>query len=191
MAELEHERVADASDFSRYGRTRGGQLRHLGLFALVLWLLGSAASVQAEESGQRVHRCIGRNGEVVFSGTWCSAEPASAGALAKAQSEAAAQGAPAADTCATSVAQLRERIAGAIARQDSNTIAGAMRWRGVSGGEAKQVLAQLRDLVREPLLAIEGGSTSIEVKTGSNLDAGVRSMRFGISDESGCYWLSW
>ena len=122
----------------------------------------------------------------MFSGLPCNEDASAAGAVGS-----TTQAAPPADACATSAAQLRERIAGAVARHDANTIAGALRWRGVGGREANARLAQLRGLVREPLLSIDGNDSGFEVKTGSHLDAGVRSASFGIDSEGGCYWLTW
>ena len=87
--------------------------------------------------------------------------------------------------------QLRERIASAIGRHDANTIAGTMRWRGVGGREANARLAQLRALVREPLLSIDDSGDGFEVRTGSNVDTGVRSATFGVENAGGCWWLTW
>jgi len=146
----------------------------------------TATTLHADEAGQRVHRCVGRGGEVVFSGLPCNEDAAAAGSISD-----ATQAAPPVDVCATSAAQLRERVAGAVARHDANTIAGAMRWRGIGGREANARLAQLRALVREPLLSIADNGSGFEVKTGSHLDTGVRSAAFGIDSEGGCYWLTW
>src|SRR5690606_10406048 len=65
--------------------------------------------------GQAVHRCAGRHGEIVFSGVPCSAAPEAVGSIA---TPAAAP--PAADSCPANDAELRERVAAAIARSDAN-----------------------------------------------------------------------
>jgi hypothetical protein len=154
--------------------------------------LGVFRIASAQESGQRVHRCAGAHGEIVFSGLPCTAE-ATAGATAPAAADPSANAA-----CPSSPVELRERVAAAIARKDANALAGLVRWRGVDGTEAGSRLAQLRQLVQRPLLAIDADSGeaqtpdgSLRVRTGSNELDGVRELRFGLRLESGCHWLTW
>lgn len=183
MVSIEHgiDTNASAAEVRRTRRLIAESVRVL-LCAGACWI----ATCASAQDGQRVHRCVGRNGEIVFSGLPCNEDTSATGSM-----NGTTQGAPAADACATSVAQLRERIAGAIARHDANTIAGALRWRGIGGREANARLAQLRALVREPLLSIDDNGGGFEVKTGSNLDSGVRSAAFGVDSEGGCWWLTW
>lgn len=160
------------------------------------WMLVAALallrSAPAQESGQRVHRCVGAHGEIVFSGLPCAAEAAAA-------ATAAVAGEPSVSAaCPASPSELRERVGAAIARKDANALAGLVRWRGVGGAEAGSRLAQLRQLVQRPLLAIDadGGEAqtsdgSLRVRTGSNEQGGVRELRFGLRLESGCHWLTW
>ncbi len=178
MSAIEHVTTAKASHWRKSSRRLACGL--VGLMVL------AALPSQAQEAGQRVHRCVGRNGEVLFSGLPCNEEAAAAGKLGGTAGDP-----PAADACATSAEQLRETVARAVARHDANTIAGAMRWRGIGGHEAKQRLAELRALVHEPLLSIDGGNGGFVVKTGSHLDRGVRSIAFDVTAEGGCYWLDW
>jgi hypothetical protein len=83
-------------------------------------------------------------------------------------------------------------------------MAGILRWRGVGGATANSRLRTLRDLVRQPLLAIDGNDTAavsddddanavggLLVRTGGGDSGGVREHAFGVSVEGGCYWLSW
>lgn len=163
------------------------------------WLLVAAVAVlraaAAQESGQRVHRCVGARGEIVFSGLPCATESAAATTPLPVGGEAANA------TCPTSPAELRQRIGAAIARRDANALAGLIRWRGIGGGEAGSRLGELRQLAQRPLLAIDadGGEPgeaapigdSVRVRTGSNEQDGVREHRFGVLLESGCYWLTW
>lgn len=162
------------------------------------WLLVAAVAVlrpaAAQESGQRVHRCVGAHGEIVFSGLPCATETAAA-----AQSPVEDTSASAA--CPASPTELRRRIGAALARKDANALAGLIRWRGIGGGEAGSRLGELRQLAQRPLLAIEadGGAPdpsapaadALRVRTGSNEQDGVREHRFGVLLESGCYWLTW
>jgi hypothetical protein len=159
------------------------------------WVLAAGcfagSPAPAQQAGQRVHRCVGAHGEIVFSGLPCTTQ---SGAV----TPAAATPASAADAaCPASPDELRERIAAAIARRDANALAGLLRWRGVGATEAGSRLAQLRQLARRPLLAIDvdGGAQSpggsMRVRTGSNERDGVREHHFGLSLESGCHWLTW
>lgn len=150
----------------------------------------AAACARAQEGGddgQRVHRCIGVHGEVVFSGFRCGSNEQSGisvGALDDALPP------PPADVCPASPQDLRDRLAAAVARHDANAIAGMLRWRGVGGSEADRRLRELRELVRAPLLSLEQGD-GLLVRTGSQAGGGVREHAFGIESEAGCWWLDW
>jgi hypothetical protein len=152
-------------------------------------------------NGQRVHRCAGQHGEIVFSGLACGATESASASLSPDSTTAAL---PAADSCPASHQELRERIVAAIARHDPNAMAGMLRWRGVGGATANDRLRTLRDLVRHPLLAIDGdGNAAVSddnddnavggllVRTGGGDSGGVREHAFGVSIEGGCYWLVW
>jgi len=163
------------------------RLRPRFIGPLAVAFIAATAFAQDGDDGQRVHRCVGLHGEVVFSGFSCRANEqagVSAGALADPSAP------PPADACPASPQDLRERLAGAIARHDANTIAGMVRWRGVGGAAANERLRELRELVREPLLSLEQGD-GLLVRTGSNTTGGVREHAFGIEADAGCWWLSW
>ncbi len=157
------------------------------LFILVA--SASLAHADAGDEGPRVHRCIGRHGEVVFTNLACDSHEL-AGVSVGAMGGANPAAAPPADSCPLSELDLRERVAAAVARHDANTIAGMMHWRGIGGRAANERLRVLRDLVRQPLLTIEGGS-GLRVRTGSNTAGGVREHAFGIEFDGVCWWLSW
>ena len=146
---------------------------------------GAQGGVQAQD-GQAVHRCAGRHGEIVFSGMPCRAAPEALGGLAT-----PAAPAPAADSCPASDAELRERVAAAVARRDPNALAGLMRWQGVGSAAAAQRLRSQRQLAQKPLLAIEGDAATLRVRTGSGDDGGVRELLFGTESANGCRWLAW
>lgn len=169
---------------------------HLPLAAA---LVLASADVRADGS-QAVHRCVGRQGEIVFSGLPCTATAAAAAAVV------ADAPAPAADaaTCPATREELRERIAGAVARRDANALAALLRWRGVGSRAAAERLRALRELVARPLLAIDTGGDDVptgeatdrsgdalRVRTGSNETDGVRSHTFGIDVAGSCLWLAW
>jgi len=154
------------------------------------------------KDGQKVHRCVGLHGEIVFSGDTCAATDAAAGAVS---GSAATAPVPAADSCPASPAELRERVVAAIARHDPNAIAGMLRWQGVGAEAAHSRLRALRDLVKHELLAIDsadGTATAgadraaaptegFRVRTGGGDAGGVHEQAFGIEAEGGCYWLVW
>lgn len=156
-------------------------------FAITIVL---AAHTQAADDVPRVHRCVGRHGEVVFTNLACDSHElagVSAGAMGGTTDPSAP---PPADSCPVSEIDLRERVVAAVARHDANTIAGMMHWGGVGGRTAGERLRELRELVRHPLLDIEGDG-GLRVRTGSNTTGGVREHAFGTTVEGGCWWLTW
>lgn len=161
------------------------------LRALVILIASAAFACAARASGEgpRVHRCVGRHGEVVFTNLACGSHEL-AGVSAGAMAGADAAAAPPADSCPASETDLRERLASAIARHDANTIAGMMHWGGIGGRVAGERLRELRELVRHPLLDLESGG-GLRVRTGSNTTGGVREHAFGTAYEGGCWWLTW
>ncbi|HEU4664290.1 MAG TPA: hypothetical protein VFS55_09695 [Dokdonella sp.] len=164
-------------------------LQHRVVWSAALAVAAACARAQdGDDDGQRVHRCVGLRGEVVFSGFRCDSNEqagVSAGAL-----DDDTLPPPAADACPASPQDLRDRVAVAVARHDANAIAGMLRWRGVGASEADQRLRELRELVREPLLSLEQGE-GLLVRTGSQAGGGVRERAFGIDAEAGCWWLDW
>ncbi len=171
------------------------------LGVLLLTTAALADDDYARDSGQRVHRCVGLHGEIVFSGLSCAASESTGTEFS---STSAATPLPAADSCPPSRTELRERVAAAITRHDPNALAGMLRWRGISGEAAKARLRTLRDLARRPLLAINATSDSqsnddiavdaadgMHVRTGSGESGGVQEHAFGVALEGGCYWLVW
>jgi hypothetical protein len=148
-------------------------------------LLLAAVGAFAQDQGQRVHRCVGQRGEIVFSGLACNE-----GGLAGIASAGNASDAPAADSCPASYEELRDRLSEAIARRDANTIAGLLHWRGVDGATANGRLRELRELVRYPLLDLTSGDR-LQARTGSNTTGGVHEHSFGVEEDAGCWWLTW
>jgi hypothetical protein len=167
---------------------------------LAIACASSWATARAE--GQSVHRCIGAQGEIVFSGLPCGA----AGATdAPASAPPDIERSMAAPVCPASTDALRTLIAQALARRDANAIAGVLRWDGVGGAEARRRLRELSELATRPLLGIDvdGGDeaaagepaaslpAALTVRTGSGDDGGTREHEFRISTSGGCYWLDW
>jgi hypothetical protein len=179
-------------------------------FGLAVVLLASCALARAD--GQSVHRCIGAQGEIVFSGVPCGTP---APAVAPSSTSPITSGrAIAPVNCPASVETLRTLIADALARRDANAIAGVMRWDGVGGAAARQRMREIAELAARPMLGIDasGGAdlvqaapdapedaeivqpappTTLLVRTGSSEDGGSREHEFGVVHSDGCYWLDW
>ncbi|RYD15694.1 MAG: hypothetical protein EOP90_07025 [Lysobacteraceae bacterium] len=157
-------------------------------------------------AGQPVHRCAGRHGEIVFSGTPCSTGAAlgERAATLPAMSDAR--------DCPTSRDDLVERVAAAIGRSDVNALAGLLGWGGVGARAADERLRMLHELVTRPLLGIdregdgdsvvgayaEGGRDAdvlhvehLRVRTGGGDAGGMREHAFGMEVAAGCHWLVW
>lgn len=178
---------------------RGWKLKSCTLLGALL--IAPAAFAQDAPGGQSIHRCVGAHGEIVFSGVACAA-----GASANASpSPDSVTPALSNERCPASREALQERISGAIARHDPNALASLLRWRGVGTRAASERMRSLRDLVRRPLLGMDGGGAGdaasetpssasadiLRVRTGSNESDGVRENRFDVVVEGACYWLVW
>ncbi len=68
--------------------------------------------------------------------------------------------------CPASPDALRDLIAEAFARRDANTLAGVLRWDGISGGAANARMRELAELTLRPLIGIELGGEAIEASLG-------------------------
>lgn len=163
-----------------------------------------------------MHRCIGAQGEIVFSGLPCGTPIAPDPKNAPSSTTGGAN--TAAVHCPDSVENLRELIVQALSRRDANAIAGVMRWDGVGGAAARQRMREIAELAARPMLGIDttGGAlpldeptndalpaaepgpprtvesaTTLIVRTGSSEFGGPREHEFGVVRSDGCYWLDW
>jgi hypothetical protein len=173
--------------------------------SLFCWLIGfSACAIARADDGQRVHRCVGEHGEIVFSGLPCGG----ASFDARAATPVRDAGAAVALTCPRSPEELRSVLGDALSRHDTNAIASLVRWDGVGGAEARERLREIADLGARPLLGIEldadvdAPAASMEtddtplpgelvVRTGSSEHGAPREHAFRVEASSGCYWLDW
>lgn len=170
---------------------------------LLLLLLGNLLQgrAAADDAGQAIHRCVGPDGGMVFSGLPC-AEGSSGAASALPDSTPMA---PLLDACASSREDLRDRVAAAVARHDSNALAGLLRWSGLDSRSADSRLRTLRELVARPLVAIDANEDfnagwsdpagtdgdRLHLRTGSDAASGPREHDFGVANDERCYWLTW
>ena len=178
--------------------------------AAPLILLAACGTLHATS----VHRCIGEHGEIAFSETRCAtgreiaanAETDSPSTPLSAPRSAAEPRASTSSTCPATPDALREHIAEAFARRDANTLAGVMRWDGVSGGAANARMRELVELTQQPLTGVELGGEAIEASLGDQpapapatlvtvrtggLASGETEHEFRVTQAGGCYWLDW
>lgn len=176
--------------------------------SLIVFAIAFAASGMLRAA--TVHRCIGEHGEIAFSETRCtsgrelgSTDVDSPSSATRSAPEPRASTSAA---CPASPDALRDRIAEAFARRDANTLAGVMRWDGVSGGAANAEMRELVELTQRPLVGIDLGGEALEasvaevpvpapatlltVRTGG-LASGESEREFRVSASGGCYWLDW
>jgi len=178
---------------------------------VLLMLLPVALAASATLHAANVHRCIGEHGEIAFSENRCASGREIAGTVDAVATRSAPQSAPeprtpTSPTCPATPDALRDRIAEAFARRDANTLAGVMRWDGVSGGAANARMRELVELTQQPLTGVELGGEAIETSLGDQpapppatlvtvrtggLASGESEHEFRVTRSGGCYWLDW
>ena len=164
-----------------------------------------ALTACAPPARAQIHRCIGANGEPVFSGQPCG-NPVRPGNPAEATNHGF-------DTvCAASPQALKAAITEAFATHDVNRLAGLILWRGMDQASARSTLRSLAEWLKQPLTGIaiasaagppfealppspaaSGGiaNTAPPPPTGfeiSTADGGRR--EFGITESGHCWWLT-
>jgi hypothetical protein len=172
---------------------------------LVIALACTSASAFAQDG---IRRCIGENGEPVFSDRPCTtiAPAIDARATPRDPSSTTTQ------TCATSASELRERVVDAFAMRNALALSGLLLWDGYGGASATSELQSLARLVVEPLVAVdldefdtpaslpsdEGSSVrqrpserALTIRTARDLDHVPQEARtsFELVDHGGCWWL--
>ena len=189
-------------------------MRRLPALLCLIALARTAPALAQSE----IHRCIGRNGNAVFTDQPCAALQATP-VTATALPDAAAPAGPPPILCAANRADLRQSVIDAFARHDANRLAGLMLWNGYGRGAAVADIGALRELMRQPLLDIQpsddgsdnpdeppagssdadpyaadapppSASNRLVLHIGGNDGSGSpRVLRFGITRRSGCLWL--
>ncbi|MGO4701083.1 DUF4124 domain-containing protein [Dyella sp. 2RAB6] len=177
---------------------------------LSLWLLPASAQ-------EGVHRCIGPDGNPLFTDQPCAALKATP-VQAAPKSSAPAPNAPVPSVpppilCASSVAELRQSVTDAFATRDPNRLAGLMLWEGAGRNAVLSDIRSLGALMKRPLLDF-GAQNAPEQAAGSDPDAAPadhpapppdhqlvvhtasddasgepKETRFDIVRRSGCLWL--
>jgi hypothetical protein len=163
---------------------------------LLLTLVVLPASAQTP-----IHRCIGADGQPVFTDQPCAALHATP-APAVAGTQAAPSLRPPAVTCATDLEQLRQATLDAFANADANRLAGLMLWSGYRERTAVADIEALAALMRRPLVAIDAPSAATSAAAADTAgappelvvhtlagDGSDAQTRFAIERHAGCLWL--
>ena len=185
-------------------RTLPAVLLIIGLSAITFRASMAIAAV-VQPQPQSIHRCIGRDGEPVFTAKPCVDESL---VMAPALGGSAAPAGPSMHVCPLSPQELRDRVAAALQERDVNRLAGLMLWNGDSQRDAVDVLRRLAALVRQPVngLALAPASTDVPTSASVPAPAGSASVSDGplqlsitaedgsstvfvLSDSGGCWWL--
>lgn len=181
---------------------------------LLLFALSIIAAPAAAQTA--IHRCVGSNGNPVFTDQPCAAMQASPVSRSPDPGDATAQSTPPM-LCAATYDDLRQGVIDAFAYQDANRLAGLMLWGGYGHGAALADIHALASLVRRPLLDIgspddppprdaelpyDGTSlppphppspsapTQLVLHTPDQAGSGVpRERRFELVRRAGCLWL--
>ena len=183
-----------------------GAVQTLCLLALLL-----CAPLAHAQATQPIYRCIGAQGEPVFSGQPCGTPAVQPGQAA------ASQPGGTASVCAGSPNALRQAIAQAFATHDVNQLAGLLLWRGMGQASARSALASLSAWLRQPLTSITvagaaagpppdtepasptssaratSAASTARAPTGYVVSTGGvdgRTRDFGIVETGGCWWLT-
>ena len=174
---------------------------------LALLLLLPLCTVALPARAQNpIHHCVDAHGNPLFTDQPCTSQqatPMQAPTPAPGAS-VAAPGLPVPlQRCASTAAELRQRVIDAFAARDPNQLAGLMLWRGYGRVSAVGDLRALNRLVQQPLLEIHfgddpgddpaaGGSAAAPPTTPTDelrLRTGDDGAHFAITRQAGCLWL--
>lgn len=169
-----------------------------------------ACAPLAHAQAQPVYRCIGAQGEPVFSGQPC-------GTPAPATSNGVPAQGGVGGTCSASPHALRQSIAAAFTRHDVNRLAGLILWQGMDQTSVHNALHELTEWLKQPLAgitiayaagpppdndaaasiaaAVPASAASVASRPPSGFEistAGGDGNRrdFGIVQSGGCWWLT-
>jgi hypothetical protein len=146
-----------------------------------------------------IHRCIGTDGQPVFTDQPCASLQATPAPTTSAASAPPSLRPPAV-TCAADADALRQAAIDAFADGDANRLAGLMLWAGYGEHAAVADIRALAALMRRPLLGIElagpaddptaADAPALVVRTvATDGSGGSNETRFAIEPHSGCLWL--
>lgn len=181
-------------------------------FCLLLIAFSAPAMAQTV-----IHRCIGANGNPVFTDQPCAALQATR--VNPAPTTTTSQSyQPPPILCAATVAQLQQGVTEAFAHHDANRMAGLMLWNGYGSSAATADIRSLANLMRQTLLDINLSATSGAVNNdlpppaesggspiapvpltassqlvlhtvGNDGPGGPNEQRLDVVRQAGCLWL--
>ncbi|MEW9625701.1 DUF4124 domain-containing protein [Rhodanobacter geophilus] len=166
------------------------------LLLLPLCLLARPAHAQ-----DPIHHCVDTHGNPLFTDQPCASQQASPVQAPAPVASVATPGLPTPlQRCASTAAELRQRVIDAFAARDPNELAGLMLWHGYGHVSAVDDIRALARLVRQPLLEIhfggdpgddpasaDGGAAAVADEL--QLRTGDDGARFAITRQAGCLWL--
>ncbi|WEN16114.1 DUF4124 domain-containing protein [Rhodanobacter sp. AS-Z3] len=180
------------------------------LVALLLLCLIALACVAPAAAQTPIHRCIGANGQAVFTDQPCMALQATPVAPGASSTPAVANSVTPPMLCAHSFEVLRQAVIEAFASRDANRLAGMMLWEGYGRGAAIADIRSLAQVMKQPLLDVSSPTqaadpddpASMPLSTAPPTDdqlvlhvvdndgnGGPRELRFDIVHQAGCLWL--
>jgi hypothetical protein len=149
------------------------------ILALLL-LLSSLATAPAIAQTQ-IHRCIGADGNPVFTDQPCAA--LSATPLAHTPPPARENATPTpAVLCATTSDALKRAVIDAFANRDANRLAGLMLWGGYGQHAAVADIRALQKIMREPLLDVGPAAEPADASTSAVAADAARSPAFAAAN---------
>ena len=204
-AARDRSRVADV-DMARTRPDRRPDGKRRGCLRLQPCLLLACLVATPAFAQDGIRRCIGNNGEPVFSDRPCTPPPT------RERTDDygyALPAAPLTQTCATSPLDLRDRVAAAFDARNAIALSGLVLWDGHSRGDATNMLREFARLVDEPLIAIDvdraatgyedprrsgsypAADVMLNIRTARDLDHVPQeaSTPFDLVDQRGCWWL--
>lgn len=143
-------------------------------FLLSSLLLSPVTAAMAQAA---IHRCIGANGNPVFTDGACSDMQATptrppASVHAAGNDRNVVLDAPPPILCAANLAQLKQGVVDAFALRDANRLAGLMLWSGEGRSAVVADIRSLSALMQRPLVDF-GESASSDPATATGASAGV------------------
>jgi len=145
----------------------------------LLLLLSSLATAPVIAQTQ-IHRCIGADGNPVFTDQPCAA--LSATPLAHTPPPARENATPTpAVLCATTSDALKRAVIDAFANRDANRLAGLMLWGGYGQHAAVADIRALQKIMREPLLDVGPAAEPADASTSAVAADAARSPAFAAA----------
>ncbi|OOG59784.1 DUF4124 domain-containing protein [Rhodanobacter sp. C03] len=132
--------------------------RLAALLCLILLAWATPAAAQTE-----IHRCIGADGNPLFTDQPCAALQATSVSPATAPGNGSAVAEPPPVLCAANLGALRQSVIDAFANRDANRMAGLMLWGGYGRGAAVADIRSLGNLMKQPLLDISPADNPVPV----------------------------